>query len=1007
MTVDARCLIATDLGIVKDGSGLSEDHAQGLGLITYRGTWIFNGILTPARGRVLQVAYARPQYGTSGLLTRFYPRLQVISSSADPFANETTVEVGCQLELMRDRKDAVQYRAIDHPPAWWTALSPARQREVPPVVDVQGVIQFCLDALGIPLAAGSATTSDVKVVEAIDLSGGYVQALDDMLRSSLLIGHITPAGELLVQQVDLLPAPGPVLRRRNLLTLRPINDRGGAEQVVVEFDAIEAPANLTPEQPTEEQRQMRDWELEVAISPPERYQLVYYALIRTIGPGGLESVGYNQDAPFYRTISVTQTSTTLTKYKTFEWTDSEGGKQSQDIAVERSRITSPGSLSISFDPNFFYPSIGAIPYGARETTTFAYEITPDGPRLKREETRTRAANKTFNSILAIGPDQSGSFINASGETTTGSILVENTVDESAGLTKRVTTRRTSVAKTQPGSLSTNFLLQTARTFDQVEMIIDSSKVETTVSVETQIMLGRQYGIQSRPSAQSRFGASQLSRFRDDTSLTSSGTVGSSIGQEEPQVVTAGYRFGGAGTEVWNTSTLRLPYAPDDFITASGTVDLLLTRGRARERALEYGRIQNALDFGHANGVEITTAPWELPSPPLAAVYIEESGVSTGFRVNGRTWEIRNGAMIVTADLCLVGAAGRIIGEMPVNWTPQPAAATALPGLGAPSGSGELLPANTITLPSGFNPAAPGSVWSSLPVDGDDTYGPSRSPASISPPYVQAVQTLAKSRAVAITTELLYSLVPVTETIEAVSRAVAETIEVAYVGAPVAVLRLTPQMPEVYAPVLTSVPVVTMRLTPQIPNVTGGAYVAAPRANLRLVPQMPRIGAQGLVIAPRADFVLVPQVPTVSAVANINVAAITYTQSSVWSANTAATNAGMTNGNAAETLQTGTNLNTPFAYVQMDLGELCSVANIVIGCDFTNTLAGGWGQGFTASKPVEYSVDGTSWTLAVTTPAVFTSAINTYPVSFNARYIRIRATTTTEFLAVTEFYATSD
>jgi hypothetical protein len=214
------------------------------------------------------------------------------------------------------------------------------------------------------------------------------------------------------------------------------------------------------------------------------------------------------------------------------------------------------------------------------------------------------------------------------------------------------------------------------------------------------------------------------------------------------------------------------------------------------------------------------------------------------------------------------------------------------------------------------------------------------------------------------------------------------------------------MPEVYAPVLTSVPVVTMRLTPQIPTVTGAAYVAAPRAVFRLVPQMPRIGAQGLVIAPRADFVLVPQVPTVSAVANINVAAITYTQSSVWSANTAATNAGMTNGNAAETLQTGTNTNTPFAYVQMDLGELCSVANIVIGCDFTNTLAGSWGQIYTASKPVEYSVDGTSWTLAVTTPAVFTSAINTYPVSFNARYIRIRATNTAEFLVVTEFYATS-
>lgn len=976
MTVDARCLIATDLGILKDGSGLSEDHAQQTGLVTYRGTWNFDGLHTPTRGRVIQLAYARPQYGASGLLTRFYPRLHAISYSADPFANggygQTTVEVGCALTLKADKRDAIAYRAIDHPPAWWTALSSDRKAVVPPTIAAQGVIQFCLDQLGIALAAGSATTADVYLRDEIDLSGGYVQVLGDILKDSLLVGHMTPAGELFVQPLQLEAGTGPVLTRDNLLTIQPINDRGGAEQVTVDYDAVEVPSGTAATSSIDinsDTQKLRDWELDQTIGPPTTYEIIVYGRVFRIGVTTTEPLP--EPAQFKVPVEVTQVSRNNTKYKTFTYTDSEGKQQSQDLAIQRTSTTRAsigGRLYFSLlanDEYFYVPPSGAIPYDTDTITDYTYETTADGPRLKSELT------KTFNSppkfITALPVDN---FVINDAVVTLPSdsfevsrVLVENEVDEASGLTKRKTTRWTASGKTQTGSQASRFAFEGVATVDEFNDAVDAARPLVMEGIEVSVSLGRQSGLQSRPSAQARQRDVLTGAFLDDNSLTNSGTVGSSYGQREPQTVTAYYSFGGAGAELLNTATYRLTYAPDDFVTAAngtstGIVNLTLVRGNARGRALEYGRIQNAIDFGHANGLEVTTAPWELPSPPFAPVYVDVSGLSTAFRVHGRNWEVANGCMILTADLCLAGTAGKLTGFTPVAWMPLVSSPAALNSLGAPSGSGELLPANTITLPGGFNPAAPGSVWASLPTTGSDTYGPNRTPAAITPPYVQTVEILASSRSVVVVTELLYSTAPITESILAVSRSQATVQEIVLVQVPATSLNLVANTPEIFVRALVPVPLTTLVLTAPPPTIS-------------------------------------PAPP------GIDVGSITYTQSSVYGSNTAATNAGMTNGIYAETTETATLLEAS-NWIQMDLQAIHAVATIYVGCDWDSVLAGGWGPAFTTFRPIEYSEDGISWTSAGDTGA-FTTGIKTISVSFNARYIRLIST---GFIAVTEFYATS-
>jgi hypothetical protein len=132
--------------------------------------------------------------------------------------------------------------------------------------------------------------------------------------------------------------------------------------------------------------------------------------------------------------------------------------------------------------------------------------------------------------------------------------------------------------------------------------------------------------------------------------------------------------------------------------------------------------------------------------------------------------------------------------------------------------------------------------------------------------------------------------------------------------------------------------------------------------------------------------------------NIVLSQIVYTQSSIYGTNLAATNSGMTNGIFAETKQTGTNNGSE--WVMMDLGSVKNVTSVVVGCDFTNTLEGGWGKSWTENRNVQYSSDNTNWTVAFNT-GTFTQGLKTFNHSFSARYIRIFHN---GFLSITEFYA---
>jgi hypothetical protein len=131
---------------------------------------------------------------------------------------------------------------------------------------------------------------------------------------------------------------------------------------------------------------------------------------------------------------------------------------------------------------------------------------------------------------------------------------------------------------------------------------------------------------------------------------------------------------------------------------------------------------------------------------------------------------------------------------------------------------------------------------------------------------------------------------------------------------------------------------------------------------------------------------------------------TYSQRSIWPDNTAATAEGMTNGITAETTETGTNdhYDADGAWLQMDFGSQTAFSKVVVGCDFDNTLAGGWGQFYTEDCDIIGSNNASTWTVLANT-GEFTQALQEYVTTgASYRYVRIRKAD--DYLAVTEFYA---
>ena len=130
-----------------------------------------------------------------------------------------------------------------------------------------------------------------------------------------------------------------------------------------------------------------------------------------------------------------------------------------------------------------------------------------------------------------------------------------------------------------------------------------------------------------------------------------------------------------------------------------------------------------------------------------------------------SWAMNSDGVLCSMDALFWGG----VGGSGTPWFPVAPGITSLPA--APTVStGSGTPANAMTTPSGFNPTAPGSIWSTLPAGQAPSYAKSVAPAALVPVVSEKVKLVASIKSVLAVEALDYPLTLPTGSVTLVTKA---------------------------------------------------------------------------------------------------------------------------------------------------------------------------------------------------------------------------------------------
>jgi hypothetical protein len=708
---------------------------------------VISGLIQPAKGAEFLLGVRLP----GNTLTRFPRRLRVLKAESNPIENETTLTVGCLLALKWDLVKAEIYYADEYPQ--WTPVVPTAAGSTPNICHLSSVVATCLTRCGITQAGGNPAITGAKAVDSIDLSDGYLEVVSRILGEAGLYGFIDAAETLRLRRVLAPAATGPLLAMSDLITMEPIGDPAAPDEILVEYTAVEAPPNYKPKNPddkavtwnTDDQDgpgYARNWTYQKTISPVQTYEIEYQ---RTVN---------NVKVTFQDSVSFVSESVNQSFYRTISYKDKDGKIQKQDVLFRSTSDTTTCSAAVN--PTEWKSKreggSGYAPLALQVKATKvskSYKITEDGPVETRQVTEEYEPLIAFAGGLAI-ENYNGVNI-AQGNFLVRKTVVYKTENKASDITLQKTTVYQAWGATSSGKTIASATMKIASRFN------DTTRVAMTIALvnrmsalvcsgsETVTNIGR--GQIPVPPKEVDEQNNKLDNIQNDVTTNSSLDKTDPRGESVPQSVTLQFGQGSASS----TGKYDMQYAPDSYLRpADGAGDngtgMTFVNGASSAAAYTYGKAVHAILSGMANGKSITTEFRNIPSEPLAGIFIEASGTIGKFRANGITYAFDAQGLVAGCDAMLDGGAGLVAGGSGADWFPLAVPATNLSTLTPAVNSTPAL-ANTITAPVGFDPAAPGNIWTSLGTAGagSDVYAAAVTKAAVVGAVAELVRRESVSR----------------------------------------------------------------------------------------------------------------------------------------------------------------------------------------------------------------------------------------------------------------------
>lgn len=726
MTIDSRAWVWCNLGDLADeASSITEDHAQRVGVIMYRGTINLKGSLRPVPGAIVELAYSDGQ----NWIARLPLRLRVLSSFCNALLDipVTSVSVGCDLAYLNDRKQPpaslpTKPANPGFPDAVWRAAAPA--------TPASWLVGQILAALGLA-AASSIPLTNHMLIDEFNMTAGYVAELDKLCSSEGYAARMNESGQVEFIYKGPVLTVGPLITRDDLIDFNPINTGelpGEAVYAKYTSTILSAPKADLPEN----ELQKRNWERESSSSAAvythtwtehsrvgtgqyqQRRNAYGYPLFFSInGAPVLDEIETIQAVEREEEIDYLQSSISITNY------------DKKDRVV--SRITSntdqwgPSRTEVYYEyrDGFVGGSYSPTSVNENDNGEISSETTVEYSPLASVR-QSLGQQATYQTLY-----NSGTYQSLRRE-------VFYTKNKATGITRTITKEWAPFMNTTDGAEVISRLRERKKPYDSVDDLIEIATRLVQKPIEERIRTEREFGIQRRPKEAERSLSANIK----------------TPAVEQQESIT--WLFGSAASQT--SIELSPPYVSDDRVVYSppGPNDPMgvpnppakftLVPSDASTKALNYARLENALLFGHRNGNGIQLLPENLPIKPLSFIYIRLQNCTAAFLANGRTWNVSPQGVTCTADAVFHSA----VDGTSVNsaWFPLPPNTTSLPELAPVTTNASPKPANAVAIPQGFNHLSPGNIFATLPKGQEPVFAATIQPSSGLLPYTETLSLFA-------------------------------------------------------------------------------------------------------------------------------------------------------------------------------------------------------------------------------------------------------------------------